>query len=318
MTVQKVFDSRQSEASVAVILAFFNGAKWIEAQLESIKNQVQKNIDVYIFDDCSDDSESTKLREIVKKYSIVKKVTLRNQRLGYAKNFLTGLQSVSNEYSYYCFSDQDDIWLPTKLSRAINYLKKFENQAGALYGARTLLCDADANIIRPSKYFERKPSLENAIVQNIFGGNTIVFDPILKQRITELNFDEVVSHDWMLYQVATGCGASVIYDACPTVLYRQTNQNAIGVASGYFSRYRSSFLRLANGKLKQAIDIQINILLTNNFLFLDKHLASLRAFQAARRGSFYARLSFLIRHKIFRQGRAENILFLLAFLIGKV
>lgn len=313
MTIPKVFDSGKSETSVAVILAFFNGAKWIEAQLESIKNQIQTNIDVYIFDDCSDGSESIKLREIVKKYSIVKKVTFRNQRLGYAKNFLNGLQGISNQYSYYCFSDQDDIWLPTKLSRAINHLKKIEGQAGALYGARTMVCDADANSIEPSRYFERKPCFENAIIQNIIGGNTIVFDHILKQKITELIFDEVVSHDWMLYQLATGCGASVIYDEVPTVLYRQTDANVIGGNLKPW-RYLSSFLRLVSGEVKLSVDSHIKILLANASLLSNEPLILLRAFEAARRGTFINRLHFLFHFKIFRQGRFENIVILLAFI----
>lgn len=78
---------------------------------------------------------------------------------------------------YFAFSDQDDIWLPEKLSRAIGMLEKLPPNTPSLYGSRTQLINAQGEIIGISKLIPHELSFNNALVQNVAGGNTMVFNP---------------------------------------------------------------------------------------------------------------------------------------------
>ena len=83
---------------VAVILGFYNGNNYIEAQIESILNQNFKNIDIFIFDDNSKKKlESKKLKIYIKKCKI--KIIQRKTNLGYAKGNNLGLSKVKSDYT---------------------------------------------------------------------------------------------------------------------------------------------------------------------------------------------------------------------------
>ena len=118
--------------SILVILASYNGEKYIREQINSILNQKNVNIKIHVFDDASKD----KTGQIVEKRD---NVILNERKIGSgsaAINFLEALLELNFKhelikYDYIAFSDQDDIWLENKLSRSIQFLK----QGFELYGS---------------------------------------------------------------------------------------------------------------------------------------------------------------------------------------
>ena len=118
--------SKYKNKKVAVILGFYNGNDYIETQVKSILEQEFKNIDIYIFDDNSTLNVELKKIKSDKKTKSKIKIFKRERNVGYAKNFLLGLKEAGNNYDFYAFSDQDDIWENNKIEDAVKEISKFE------------------------------------------------------------------------------------------------------------------------------------------------------------------------------------------------
>ena len=100
----------------------------------------------------------------------------KGPKKGFAQNFLSLASKKSIKSSLYCFCDQDDIWIPEKLEKAIEKIDKNEKfKIPILYGGRTIYIDENKNRIGFSPLFKKEPKFNNALVQNIAGGNTMVF-----------------------------------------------------------------------------------------------------------------------------------------------
>ena len=93
---------------VDVLMATYNGEKYLKEQIDSILNQTYQNIHLIISDDCSTDET----RKILKTYEGNEKITIfyQENNQGYVKNFEFLLKQVSSEL--FMFADQDDFWLP--------------------------------------------------------------------------------------------------------------------------------------------------------------------------------------------------------------
>lgn len=108
---------------VGILLAAYNGGRWIEEQINSILNQENVNVEILISVDLSTDQtyELVKLLE-KKNKSII--VLPYGERFGNAaKNFYRLIKDVKiDQYDFIALADQDDIWLAQKLNRAINII----------------------------------------------------------------------------------------------------------------------------------------------------------------------------------------------------
>ena len=105
---------------IDILMATYNGGKYLREQIESILNQTYKNFRLIISDDCSKDGT----REIIKEYENKDERVIsyfQEQNLGYVKNFEFLLTKVENEI--YMLSDQDDVWNNTKVEHTYNKLK---------------------------------------------------------------------------------------------------------------------------------------------------------------------------------------------------
>ena len=109
------------EKKIDILLATYNGEKYIREQIESILNQTYKNINLIISDDNSKDGTREILKEYEKKDDRVK-LYFQEKNLGYIKNFEFLLKKVGNDY--YMLSDQDDVWLQQKVEKTMETLEK--------------------------------------------------------------------------------------------------------------------------------------------------------------------------------------------------
>ena len=99
---------------IDVLLATYNGEKYLKEQIDSILNQTYQNIHLIISDDCSKDETQKILKEYKEKDDRIT-VYIQEQNLGYIKNFEFLLEKVESDY--YMLSDQDDVWLPEKIEK---------------------------------------------------------------------------------------------------------------------------------------------------------------------------------------------------------
>ena len=186
---------------------------------EHRKPKLQK-FKLFVFDDCSNDSTKEILLNFQSSSDLDIEIRFNEKRKGFSKNFLDGLRNISDNFEYYFFCDQDDIWLEDKINRAVEKISSLKPTLPNLYCSRTLLINQNKSYIGESPLFKKEPHFKNALVQSIAGGNTMAFNRILKQKLS-LCMKNVPSHDWFAYLVTTSLNGNVVYDKKPSLLYRQ-------------------------------------------------------------------------------------------------
>ncbi|MEM6896581.1 MAG: glycosyltransferase family 2 protein, partial [Pseudomonadota bacterium] len=214
-------------AEVAVLLATYNGARFLREQIESLYRQTHEDWTLLASDDGSTDAT----RDILTRIASDRLTDLREgPRQGASANFLSLLARVPRG-SYAAFCDQDDVWEPEKLTRALALLP--DPTTPALYCARTQVCDASLTPITLSKRPLRGLSIENALVQNVASGNTLVLTPAAVQHLQAMPAPEPCpAHDWWCYLALAATGAELIYDPWPCLAYRQHGANTLGASLG--------------------------------------------------------------------------------------
>lgn len=239
------------QAKVAILMCTFNGEQFISAQLESIAKQKHQNWVLWVSDDGSTDNTLSILKSVQADWGHARLKIVNGPCKGFARNFLSLACRTEINADYYAFSDQDDIWLPEKLSRGIGMLEQYAHDTVALYGSRTRLINTTGKVIGTSTLIAHDLSFQNALVQSIAGGNTMIFNHSLCEVLRFAGADlNVVSHDWWLYIVATATRGKVVFDRQPYVLYRQHKNNLVGANSSIAAKLER-LSRLFSGHFKQ-------------------------------------------------------------------
>lgn len=219
---------------IDILMATYNGEKYIRDQLDSIINQTFTDWTLFISDDYSNDKTMDILKLYQRKYP--NKIIIHNNdsSVRSAKdNFFNLIKYVKNKYVM--FSDQDDIWLPDKIEVTLREMKKMEE----LYGSNipllvhTDLCvvDADLRMIDKSLLHMQdinynRNTLSNLLVSNIVTGCTMmVNDQII--ALLGRKPDYYIMHDWWLGMVAAAFGKIGFINKA-TILYRQHEHNCEG------------------------------------------------------------------------------------------
>lgn len=129
--------------TVIVVISTYNGAKYIERQLDSIFNQVNVDVRVLVRDDCSKDDTVEVIQKYAQRHPKNKIEIVKGKNVGFAKSFWLGL-SKCGEADYYAFADQDDVWKPNKLICCINAMQE-ENQIPQLAYCKMQRSDIQLN-----------------------------------------------------------------------------------------------------------------------------------------------------------------------------
>ena len=218
---------------ILVILASYNGAKYIEEQMDSILNQESVSLDIMVFDDCSTDNTI----EVLNKYKVNTNVLINKREKGTGNgchNFSDAIKSLSNDlinsYDFIAFADQDDIWFPNKMFEAGKMLKT--DQSG-LYFSNLIVWDEKTNkkSILNKSYPQKKYDF---LFEGGSAGCTYVFTNDfclgLKKILANINYYqwEYFSHDWFVYFYARANGYKVSIDSNAYITYRIHANNSHG------------------------------------------------------------------------------------------
>ena len=118
---------------IAVLMCTYNGEKYLKEQIDSIQNQKGVSVFIYVRDDGSKDKTIDILEEYQQKGGLK---WFRCKNVGPAVGFMELLyQTARNDFDYFAFSDQDDIWLETKLLNATERIEMCADEKFILYGA---------------------------------------------------------------------------------------------------------------------------------------------------------------------------------------
>lgn len=215
---------------VSVVLATYNGERFLQQQLDSIYNQTYPNLEVIVCDDLSTDGTI----HILERYKQHKGLSyyVNPQRLGVIKNFERAISLATGEYI--ALSDQDDLWLPHKLEKSLAKIQYIEKTTSPhrpiLVHTDLYITDDKGNVISDSywKHAKLSPacSLNRLLLENSITGCTIFMNKLLAQISLPIP-DKVLMHDVWLGLVASSFG-EVAFINEPTVYYRQHTTNVLG------------------------------------------------------------------------------------------
>ncbi len=308
---------RQTDRHVAILLASCNGEPFIREQLQSILDQDHTNWSLWISDDGSTDGTRDCVDEFCSAHP-TRSIDVRSGPcLGSMHNFLSLLCDPKISSDYFSIADQDDLWLPGKLTRALNLIEAAPD-GPVLYGSRTIIAAACLREIGRSPQFRRTPDFRNALVQNIAGGNTMVMNRAARDIVVKAGLKTgAVCHDWWLYQLISGAGGTVIYDSEPSLFYRQHDRNQIGSNMSWSARI-GRLRAMMRGQYKDWNLRNIAALSEVSDLLTPQSKAILEEFAALSGMRGVPAVTRLRRSGLFRQSRTGNISLALAALLGKL
>jgi rhamnosyltransferase len=297
---------------VAIFLATYNGELYLKEQLDSILSQVGVSVTIYVRDDGSVDSTISILQSYAEKY---KNINILNNDIragAAAQNFIEIIKNVDiQKYQYVSFSDQDDIWIPNKISKAIDKMNITMSDG---YSSNLTCFDS-----RIDKEWQLKkdelPTKFDYLFQGGSAGCTYVISNQLIRKIQERirvnsSFcNQVVSHDWLIYAIARSYDYKWYYDSSSYIKYRQHENNVQGSLSG-MSGYVSRFKRLKSGWYRNAI--------ISLYPFLLKKPEEARIYKQISRFSLLDRFSLIVNFTKFRRNKWEAIMLAFILILGKM
>ena len=304
---------------IAILLGTFNGAPYLQEQLDSFERQSHSDWTLW----CSDDGSSDDTHEITNRFKEkmgADKVYLTNgPRKGFAANFLSLVHNPDLKADGYAYSDQDDIWIADKLARAAQFLDSVPANIPALYCSRTQYVNKDNRFIGNSDKHSKPAIFRNALIQNIASGNTMVFNEAARALLLQIGRDARVElHDWITYILVTGAGGQVLFDTKPSVRYRQHGANLIGMNTGLKAAIYRAYMLFYKGRFRRWNDQHIVVLRKLQGLLNPSSRIIFESFVNVRELRGYEKVVGLTKIGLYRQTFFGNLAFYIAALMNKI
>lgn len=311
--------STTDDPSIAIFLATFNGEKYLSEQLDSIERQTHQNWVLYASDDGSSDKTLEILQTYAERWGEQKLVIRRGSRQGLCCNFMSMVLDPTIRADYYALCDQDDVWLEEKLSRAVSCLQEGAwRKSPLLYCSRTQYVSENLAHLGLSRDYTYPTGFKNALVQNLAGGNTMLFNQAAKDVAIQAGVSCAVLHDWWLYLLVTGVGGQVVFDKSSFILYRQHQASTIGKANSTWDKLKR-LKNLISGQHKRYAEIHIQALNQSRHCLSDESLVTLSLFESLHTSkSLLQRISLFQKIGLYRQTVAGEMSLRLAIFLGKV
>ena len=233
---------------IGVVVATYNGEKYIAEQLYSILNQTQKPSFIVISDGGSVDRTTDICEKILSKASSVDYVILTtDRRLGVSENFQKGLEHCDCDYTF--LADQDDVWLPNKIERVVQAMIS-ENASFAFTNAEIVndsLEEMGISLWQSVGYFQTEKlrviePCQEAYIRELLRRNVVTgMSMCLRKDCTErvLPFDSNVLHDkWIAMYAALELKTVAINERF--MLYRQHRGNVVGTKTNLKKMLKNS------------------------------------------------------------------------------
>lgn len=296
---------------VQVLMSTYNGEKYIREQLDSILKQTYPFVEILIRDDGSSDGTISILKEYSDRYENV--TYYQGNNVGVIQSFLQLLRDSDDSAEYFSFADQDDVWLPEKIERAVEKLKGRNCDLPLLYCSDQYVTDEKLNIIKIDEK-KARPSFGNALVQNICTGCTAVMNHALRELVNQTKPVNIVMHDWWFYILASLKG-EVIYDDTPHMYYRQHGSNEWGAKTGKWTvlKYRLKQLTKKRGYIYRQNDEISKIIKGTD----DSKNELLKLVQNSEHGMI-GKIKLIFNKDVYRTNKENDLVYRLAVLVGKL
>lgn len=226
---------------ILVILATYNPTDYLDVQVESILNQKGVRVEIIIFDDGSS-CGTERILSLVNNSNNIRIVN--NTPSGSpGRNFIRAISQVEiADNDWIALSDQDDIWLPEKLSEAVNYASIHSADG---YSSDLTIYDGknETGII---KKVARQREFDH-FFQGASAGCTYLLSRnlmhVLENELNQIdvfNVPKEISHDWLVYFLCRINNLRWAHDERSFILYRQHDNNSYGANVGLFGALRKA------------------------------------------------------------------------------
>lgn len=293
---------------IAVLLASYNGIKYIKEQLDSILNQKEVDVTIFISDDLSTDKTVEYLQNIYKDFKNIVYLTSGSKFGGAGKNFFRLIKDVDfSSFDFVSFVDQDDIWYEDKLIRAI---KTIEDKQLDAYSSNVLAFweDSKEMIINKSSLQARYDYLFEAAGP----GCTYVLKKDLAISLQKFisenweNVNKVELHDWFIYAFARENNYKWHIDEKPSMRYRQHTSNQVGANDGLKAKLKRVKKVFSSWYREEIIKIIKVLRLENKYKF-SKYILN----------KSYLNNLLLLKYSFeFRRNKKEKIYLFILFIFG--
>ena len=293
---------------IAVLLASYNGVKYIKEQVDSILNQKEVDVTIFISDDLSTDKTIEYLQDIYKDFKNIVYLPSGLKFGGAGKNFFRLIRDVDfSSFDFISFVDQDDIWYEDKLIRAI---KTIEDKQLDAYSSNVLAFweDGKEMIINKSSLQARYDYLFEAAGP----GCTYVLKKdlaIFLQKFICENWEDVNKielHDWFIYAFARENNYKWHIDEKPSMRYRQHTSNQVGANDGLKAKLKRLKKVFSSWYREEIIKIIKVLRLENKYKF-SKYILN----------KSYLNNLLLLKYSFeFRRNKKEKLFLSLLILLG--
>ncbi len=300
---------------IAVLLSAYNGENYIEKQIESILQQ--KGVDtltLIVRNDRSKDGTAKILKSLLEEHDNIE--VLDGQNIGLVASFLNLLSyAYGKGFDYYSFSDQDDYWLPDKLSTAIIALDGHKEPC--MYASCSTIVDdklEPSGSVTQTKL--RDITFYNSAIQNFCPGhNQVLNHAMVKEIIDKTKYSSAIySQDMWITKVASVTG-NIIFDNKPHTLYRQHANNQLSFGKSKFEWIKDHIKRLKNDEGKKiAKQLKYFSECYQDCLSEEQKYEIIDFFDSQK--SFSKRMTYIAHSKMYRQKSYETILFKAVYLLG--
>lgn len=210
-------------------MSVYNGDSFLEVQVDSIMNQKGVEITLFIRDDGSKQKTISLLKKMQNRYGAERLIIEFGNNVGIGNSFMNALYSAPDNGDYYCFSDQDDIWLEDKIQNGIKLIQG--RTSPTLYASDQIVVDENLK----GKHYRFKVQPEIGLGQimrgNKISGCTFIMNrslyTLLKNHRPSAALLNNRIHDVWVAAVAAAFG-TIVYDTKSYILYRQHSSNAVG------------------------------------------------------------------------------------------
>lgn len=302
-------------STIAIIMATYNGEKYVREQVESILASSYQDFELFIYDDGSADQTVSILREYESRYPEKIHVKLNEVNLGHLMNFIHALSLTTADYIM--FSDQDDVWKPDKAAVTLKRMRHMEAQLGKVTPLAVftdaVVVDQNLNTLNASFFCSGhlnpcKTDLPHLLMENKLIGCTVMVNAALRRVLQSRPLPQKARyHDWWLALIAASYG-KIGYVREGTLLYRQHSGNVVG-DNGFhaYVKNRMSNLMKQREALAQSYEQADEFLGLYGDTLPKKQQEILSHFAGLPGKSFLERRLLLLHYGFFKTGFIRNV-----------
>ncbi len=302
-------------STIAIVMATYNGEKYVDEQIESILASTYRDIELYIFDDGSRDNTLELLRNYERQYPDTVHVFQNERNLGHAMNFIHALSRTTTDYVMFC--DQDDVWKNHKVAITLKRMRHMEAQLGKdkplTVFTDAAVVDENLKMLKQSFFCSShlnpcRTDLPHLLMENKLIGCTVMVNSALRKVLQSKPLPQHARyHDWWVALIASAFG-KIGYVRESTLLYRQHGNNVVG-DTGFLSYVIN---RIANLQ-KQREALEALYRQADEFLQLYKDMLPeekqeiLAQFASMKEKSILERRILIFRYGFWKTGLLRNI-----------